>query len=170
MRGHQVQVKGRNRPNLLNAHDKGKLQLGDNRGKKQNLVIEQRRLSEMPVSIPGLTTLRGRDVGFQRINVEFNLGETNPVGNKRIFPLKFNSNLNGSVYGKERELRNSYWTGEGLTIEVNGEGKRRVAWNSNKGGLRSSKWVTRSQREHVVGPSSGWVTGSKRSCCRLKPI
>ena len=32
---------------------------------------------------------------------------------------------------------------------------RRVAWNSNEGGLRSSKWVTRSQREHVVGPSSG---------------
>ena len=31
---------------------------------------------------------------------------------------------------------------------------RRVARNSNKGGLRSSKWVTRSQREHVVGPSS----------------
>ena len=124
----------------------------------------------MPVSILGLTTLRGRDVGFQRINVEFNLGETNPVGNKRIFPLKFNSNLNGSVYGKERELRNSYWTGEGLTVKVNGEGKRHVAWNSNKGGLRSSKWVTRSWREHVVGPSSGWITSSKRSCSRLKPI
>ena len=42
----------------------------------------------MPVSIPGLTTLRGRDVGFQRINVEFNLGETNPVGNKRIFSVE----------------------------------------------------------------------------------
>ena len=108
VRGHQVQVKGRNRPNLLNAHDKGKLQLGDNRGKKQNPVIEQRRSSKMPVSILGPTTLGGRDVGSQRINVEFNLGETNLVGNKRIFPLKFNSNLNGSVYGKERELRNSY--------------------------------------------------------------
>ena len=76
VRGHQVQVKGRNRPNLLNTHDKGKLQLGDNRGKKQNPVIEQRRLSEMPVSIPGPTTLGGRDVGSQRINVELNLGET----------------------------------------------------------------------------------------------
>ena len=94
-------------------------------------------------------------MGSRRINVEFNLGETNLVGNKRRFPLKFISNLNESVYGKEHELRNSYWTGEDLTVEVNGEGKRHVAWNSNKGGRRSSKWVTRSQREHVVGPSSG---------------
>lgn len=86
------------------------------------------------------------------------MGETNPVGNKRRFPLIFNSNLNVSVFRKERELRNSYWAGEALIVEVNGEGNRRVAWNPNKGGLRSSKWVTRSYREHVVGPSSGsWV-------------
>ena len=32
---------------------------------------------------------------------------------------------------------------------------RCVAWNFNKGGLRSFKWVTRGQREHVVGPFSG---------------
>ena len=69
--------------------------------------------------------------------------------------MKFNSNWNESVYGKEHELRNSYWTGEGLTIEVNGEGKRHVACNSNKGRLRSSKWVKRSQREHMGGPFSG---------------
>ena len=98
----------------------------------------------MPMSIPGPTTLGGRDVGSWCIYVEFNLGETNIVGNKRRFLLKLNLNLNESAYGKERELRNSYWTREGLTVEVNGEGKRRVAWNSNKGGSRSSKWVTRS--------------------------
>nr|POE65407.1 hypothetical protein CFP56_55270 [Quercus suber] len=109
----------------------------------------------MLVSIPSPTILEGRDMGSQCINVEFNLLETNSVGNKRRFLLKFNSNWNESVYGKEHELRNSYWTREGLTVEVNGEGKRRIAWNSNKGGLRSSKWVKRSQREHVVGPSSG---------------
>ena len=39
--------------------------------------------------------------------------------------------------------------------EVGSDQFRRVAGNSNKGGLRSSKWVTRSQREHVVGPSNG---------------
>ena len=131
------------------------MQLGDNKGEKQNPVIEQRMLSEMSVSIPGPTTLGGRDVGSRHINVEFNLEETNPVGNKRRFLLKFNSNWNESVYGKEGELRNSYWIREGLTVEVNGEGKRCVAWNSNKGGLMSSKWVKMSQREHVVGPSSG---------------
>ena len=63
--------------------------------------------------------------------------------------------MNDSVYGKEFELRKSYWIGEGLTIEVNEEGKRHVTWDSYKGGLRTSKWVTRSQREHVVGPPSG---------------
>ena len=42
-----------------------------------------------------------------------------------------------------------------MTIEVNKEGKRRVTWNSYKGGLRTSKWVTRSQREHMAGPPSG---------------
>ena len=112
-------------------------------------------LSEMSVSILGPTTLGGRDVGSRCINVEFNLGETNPVGYKRRFSLKFNSNWNESIYGKERKLRNSDWIGEGLTVEVNREGKRRVAWNSYKSGLRSSKWVKRSQREHMVGPSSG---------------
>ena len=124
----------------------------------------------MPMSIPGPTTLGGRDVGSWCIYVEFNLGETNIVGNKRRFLLKLNLNLNEFVYGKERELRNSYWIREGLTVEVNGEGKRRVAWNSNKGGSRSSKWVTRSQREHVVGHSSGsrvqknLVVGSGQDC------
>ena len=38
---------------------------------------------------------------------------------------------------------------------MNEEGKRSVAWNSYKGDLRTSKWVTRSQWEHVVGPPSG---------------
>jgi len=76
------------------------LLLGDNKGEKQNPVIEQRMLSEMSVSILGPTTLGGRDVGSRCINVEFNLGETNPVGYKRRFSLKFNSNWNESVYGK----------------------------------------------------------------------
>ena len=43
--------------------------------------------------------------------------------------------------GKKGELGNFDWTGIGLTVEVNREGKRRVAWK--KGGLRSSIWVTK---------------------------
>ena len=109
----------------------------------------------MPVRIPGPMTLGGRDVGPRHSDVEFNLGETNLVGIKRSFQLNFKSKVNDFVYGKEFELRNSHWTREGLTIEVNEEGKRRVTWNSYKGGLRTSKWVTRSQSEHVVGPPSG---------------
>ena len=42
-----------------------------------------------------------------------------------------------------------------MTIEVNEEGKRRVVWNSFKGGLRTSNWVLRSQKDHMVGPPSG---------------
>ena len=50
-------------------------------------------------------------------------------------------------------MGNSDWAGKSLTIEVNGEGKRRVAWK--KGGLRNSLLVTRDQKEYV--PSSLWV-------------
>ena len=59
--------------------------------------------------------------------------------------------MNESAYGKERDLRKSYWTGKGLTVEVIGEGKRRVAWDCNKGGFNSFKWVIRGQKEHMVG-------------------
>ena len=94
------------------------------------------------MSLPGLTTLGGRDVGSRCSTEEFNFGKTNPVGNKRRSPLNFKSNWIEHVYGKKKgELGNSDWTGIGLTVEVNGEGKRHVAWK--KGGLRSSIWVTR---------------------------
>ena len=80
------------------------------------------------------------------------------VGNIRS-TLKFHSNWNKHAYGKECDLSNPDNTGIGLNIKVTGEGKRRVAWNSNKGGLRNSFWVNRCQREHVVGPSNGsWVS------------
>lgn len=36
-------------------------------------------------------------------------------------------------------------------MEVNGEGKRSVAWDCNKGGFNNFKWVTRGQKEHMVG-------------------
>ena len=152
VRGHQVQVRGNNQPNLLSAHNKRKMQ---NRGEKQNSVIDHRRLSDTPVSIQGLMNLGGRDVGPRHCDVEFTLGETNPAGNRRSFPLNFKSKVNDSVFGKDCELRNTQWTRGGLTVEVNQEVKRSVIWNSYKGGLRTSKWVTRSQWEHVMGPPSG---------------
>lgn len=75
--------------------------------------------------------------------MDFNFGEINPVGNKKKFPLRCRSNSNEFVYGKERDLRHSCWTGKGLTVEVHGEEKRRVAWDYNKGGPKSFKWTTR---------------------------
>ena len=64
-------------------------------------------LSEGPVSLLGLTTLGGRDMGSRRSTKEFNLGETNPVGNKRRSPLNFKSNWIEHGYGKKHELGNS---------------------------------------------------------------
>ena len=165
IRGQQVQVRGSNQPHMLSIHNKGKLQLGDNKGMKQNPVIEQMMLSEIPASIPSPTALGGGKVSSRCINADLNLGEPNPVGNKKRLPLKFNSNLNESLYGKGCELRRSYWIGEGLTVEVNGEGKMRVAWNNNKGGWRSFKWVTRCHKEHVLG-----LENSGDSLTQQKPV
>ena len=65
-------------------------------------------LSEIPADKPCPMALGGGDVGSWCINVDFNLGEINPVGNKKRFPLRFSSNSNESAYGKERDLRKSY--------------------------------------------------------------
>ena len=70
--------------------------------------------------------------------------------------MNFKSNWIDHVSRKKGELRNSDWTGIGLIVELNGEGKRCVSWK--KGGLRSSIWVTRDQREHVGG---GGPSGSR---------
>ncbi|KAL0008930.1 hypothetical protein SO802_010432 [Lithocarpus litseifolius] len=158
VRGHQVQVRGRNQLNLSSAHEKRKMQLGNNRGEKENSVMEQRRLSVTLANTSGPMTLGGRDVGPRHSDVDVDLGETKLAGIKRSFQLNFKSKVNNSVYGKEFELRNSHWTGEGLTIEVNEEGSahyRCDAGISNKGGWRISKVVIKNQRHFVVGPSSG---------------
>ena len=81
---------------------------------------------------------------------DLNFGKIYPVGNKRRSLLNFKSNCIEHVYGKKHELRKSDWIGKSLTVEVNGEGKRSVAWK--KGGLRSSIWVSRGQRDHVWVP------------------
>ena len=133
VRGHEVQVRGRNQ------------------SVKQNPGIKQKMLSEMPECLPGLTTLEGRVVGARR-NIEgLNFGMTNLVGNKRRSSLHFKSNWIEHAYGKKSELENSDWAGKSLTIEVIGEGKRRVVWN--KCGLKSSLWVLKDQREHVTRDS-----------------
>nr|POE99702.1 hypothetical protein CFP56_36045 [Quercus suber] len=92
-------------------------------------------------NLPGPATPGGRVVGSQCRTEELNFGEKNPVGYKRRSPLNFKSNWTEHVYGNKRELGNFDWAGKSLTVEVNGEGKRRVVWN--KGGLRSYLWVIR---------------------------
>lgn len=96
-------------------------------------------------------TLGGRVVGSRHSTEEFNVGNPNPVGSKRRSSLNFKSNGFVHVFGKKRELGYSDWVGKSLTIVVNGEGKGRVA--RNKGGLRSSLWVSRDQRKHMPSGS-----------------
>ena len=127
--GYQVQVRGRNQLHLFSIHDKGKSQLREDRVVKQNPEVEQMVLSEIPAGKPCPTALGGGDVGSRCINVDFKLGEINLGGNKKRFPLRFIPNSNESVYGKECDLRNSCWTGKGLTVEMNGEGKKCVTWD-----------------------------------------
>ena len=83
---------------------------------------------------------------------DFNVGKLFPERNFRRFPLNFKANRTEHDYGKKHELRKSVWTGKSLTIIVNGEGKRSVAWN--KGCLKSSILVSRGKRDHVLGSSS----------------
>ena len=86
-------------------------------------------------------------MGSQCSAEEFYIGKTNRVGYNKIFPLHFKSVWFEHDYGNKRVLRSSDWVGNNLTVEVNGEGKRRVAWK--KGGLRNSLLVTRDQKEYV---------------------
>nr|XP_023895230.1 uncharacterized protein LOC112007156 [Quercus suber] len=163
VRGPQVQVKGWYQPKLVSAHVKRKMLLEDNNKEKQNLVFEQRL-----VSTSGPTTLGGGEVGSRCINEEFEFGETDTVKKKRRSLLKIHSNWNKHAYGKERELRQPDWTKGGLSIEVNEEGIKRVAWSSDKDGLRYPIWVNRSQREQVVGPSRSRVYHKRRGFKSLK--
>ena len=102
-------------------------------------------LSEAPVSLLGSMTLGGRVRGSRRSTKEFNFGKTILVGNNRRSSLLFKSNGFEHGNSKYRELGNSDWARKRLTVEVNEEGKRSVTWN--KGGLRSSIWVSKGQRE-----------------------
>ena len=49
-----------------------------------------------------------------------------------------------------------------MSVGVNEEGIRRVAWSFNKDGLRYSFWVDSSQRRQVVGPARSRVYNKRR--------
>ena len=112
-------------------------------------------LSSRPVATPCLLAASGGAVKPWSINVDINLGEKIPVGNKLRFPLRFNSNSKESNYGIVSVLRNACWTGKGLTVEVGETGKRRVSWDYNKGGPKCFKWVPQetSKNKPTVGLS-----------------
>ena len=117
------------------------------------------------MSTSGPMTLGGGELGSRCTNEEFEFGGTNTVIEKGRSPLKIHSNWIKHAYGKERELRHPIWIVGGLSVEVNEEGIRRVAWSSTKDGLRYSTCINRSQKGQVVGPSKSRVY-QKRSVTR----
>ena len=112
---------------------------------KQNPILKQRLLCKRPVSFPG-------PMGSRRRSEVLNLEKTILVEKQRRSPLNFKFNWADHVFGNKGELRNLDWASIGLIVEVNGEEKRRAAWK--KGGLWSSIWVSKGQREHVVSNGS----------------
>ena len=67
-------------------------------------------LSGILVNKPCSIAIGRGSVGYQSINVDINLGETMPVGNKKRFPLRFNLNSKESDYGIGSDFRNACWT------------------------------------------------------------
>ena len=86
VRGHEVQVRGRNHP------------------EKQNPVNKQNLLSKASMSLPGSATLEGKVVGSRCSAEEFYVGKTNRVGYNKRSPLHFKSVWLQHGYGNKREL------------------------------------------------------------------
>lgn len=82
-------------------------------------------LSGLPVAKPCPLAAGGESVKSQSLNAGINLGETIPVGNKKIFLLRFDSNLKDTSYGIGSVLRNACWIGEVLIVEMDKKGKRK---------------------------------------------
>nr|POE57135.1 hypothetical protein CFP56_34099 [Quercus suber] len=77
-------------------------------------------------------------------------------GNKFNIPLKPNLNSNMVEFGKLPDKRKAHWLGRGLTVNVNEYGKRRVSWDSVKGGKQAGKWVISNIVHNInvgLGPS-----------------
>ena len=76
----------------------------------------------------------GREGGDGGINGKNKFEEKIPVGIKFNIPLKTNLNSNLVEFGKLSDRRKARWLGRGLTVCVNEYEKRRVSWDSVKGG------------------------------------
>ena len=83
----------------------------------------------------------GGEGGEGDINGKNKFEEKIPVGNKFNIPLKTNLNSNLVEFGKLSDRRKARWLGRGLTVCVNEYEKRRVSWDSVKGGRQAGKWV-----------------------------
>nr|POE55912.1 hypothetical protein CFP56_76967 [Quercus suber] len=96
---------------------------------RTQVVASETQAGSFPQSAVG-----GGEGGKGGVNGKNKFEEKIPKGNKFNISLKPNLNSNMVEFGKLHNRRKACWLGRGLTVTVNEYGKRRVSWDSVKGG------------------------------------
>ena len=112
-----------------------------------NLNLTGAKVGENPVDKPIKMVVGGGDKREQCSKVDTKLGEQPPAEKRKCTPVSFSLNSKSNDIGKRSDLRRSCWIGSGLIVQVDVKGRRRVSWDSNKGGVKSFKWVTRACKD-----------------------
>ena len=111
------------------------------------LKLTSAKVGEIPMGKPVKMVVGGGDRREQCSKVDTKLGKQLPVEKWKRIPVSFSLNSISNENGKRSDLRRSCWIGSGLIVQVDVKGRRRVSWDSNKGGVKSFKWVTRACKE-----------------------
>nr|POE76508.1 hypothetical protein CFP56_18959 [Quercus suber] len=101
---------------------------------RTQVVASETQAGSFPQSAVG-----GGKGGKGGVNGKNKFEEKIPKGNKFNISLKPNLNSNMVEFGKLHNRRKACWLGRGLTVIVNEYGKRRVSWDSGKGGKQTGK-------------------------------
>ena len=107
VQGHHAHVLDSKNPEQLCIKDKGKIQSVEARKVTPNSEPAKVVMSGKPVTKKCLAAVGGGSVKSWSIDVDINLGETIPVGYKKRFPSRFNSNSNNFDYSMGSDFRNS---------------------------------------------------------------
>ena len=107
-----------------------------------NPRLTSAKVGGFPMGKPDKMEVGGGDRRVQCVNEEAERGEQNPANTRINFP---SLSLNSKAYEKKKksDVRRPCWTGSGLIVEVDMIGRRRVSWDSKKGGVKKSRWVSR---------------------------
>lgn len=87
----------------------------------------------------------------QSIYEESDLGEQNLAEDRKRIPSTLILNSEAKGNGKRSDLKRSCWIGSGLIVKIGVKGRRRVAWDRTKRGVKSFKWVSRAYKDLGMG-------------------